>query len=140
MINVREIPVEDTYELRGKRSDQPADAPQYPGDVEEFTFHLGAFENRELTGIASFYMEATPAVASRKQIRLRGMAFDDPAQDLRVATTILHKANRILYHGNVEYLWCEEPKEAQAFYERIGFVPAEETTQGIIFHKKIVKP
>ncbi|WP_085507446.1 hypothetical protein [Thalassobacillus devorans] len=140
MINVREIPVKDTYELRSKRPELAADAPQYPGDDEEFTFHLGAFENRELTGISSFYMEATDAVSSPKQIRLRGMAFDDPDQALRVATTLLHKANRILYHGNAEYLWCEEPKEVQAFYERIGFIPAEETTHGIIFYKKIVKP
>nr|WP_275576989.1 GNAT family N-acetyltransferase [Thalassobacillus pellis] len=110
------------------------------------TFHLGAFENRKLTGVASFYMEGTDAIHSHKQLRMRGMAVDEPDQDLRIGTTVLHKANRILYHGNAEYLWCHAKTSAQPFYERIGFSQigdafATKTNDAyVILYKKIEKP
>ncbi|WP_051353120.1 GNAT family N-acetyltransferase [Thalassobacillus devorans] len=148
MITVKEITAEDTYKLRQKeqRNSQNIEDLPYQGDQHETTFHLGAFENGKLAGVASFYMETTDAIPSHKQIRIKGLAVEDPDQELRIGTTLLHKANRILYHGNVEFLWCMAPAKAQAYYERMGFSSAGESCandlNGTLFvlYKAIEKP
>lgn len=148
MITVKEISAEDTYRLRHKVlfPNQTIEECQYPEDHRDNSFHLGAFENKKLAGIASFYMEATDAIHSHKQFRIRDLAVDDSDQGLRIGTTLLHKANRILYHGNVEYIWCIAKTTAQAFYERIGFLPAggtfevEPNGRHVVLYKRIERP
>ncbi|SEA58223.1 Acetyltransferase (GNAT) domain-containing protein [Thalassobacillus cyri] len=148
MITVKEISAEDTYRLRHKSLSQNQSMREYhyQGDHLDTTFHLGAFENQKIAGIASFYMETTNAIHSHKQFRLRGLEIPDQDQSLRIATTLLHKANRILYHGNVEYIWCIVKTAARPFYERMGFSPAGETFEidpsgsQVILYKEVEKP
>ncbi|MFG6114422.1 GNAT family N-acetyltransferase [Halobacillus sp. MO56] len=148
MITVKEISAEDTYRIRNKSlsQNQSIEKCHYHGDHLDTTFHLGAFENQKLEGIASFYMEATDAIHSQKQFRLRGLEVPNQDQSLRIATTLLHKANRILYHGNVEYIWCIAETAAQPFYERIGFSSIGETFETdpsgsqVILYKEVEKP
>ncbi|WP_181349957.1 GNAT family N-acetyltransferase [Thalassobacillus sp. CUG 92003] len=148
MIKVRAIDPKDTHKLRQLvlRPNQTIEACEYPGDESPSTFHLGAFENNELIGIASFYFETSDAVEKGNQYRIRGMAIHPDHRGLRIGTTLIHKANRVLFKEGVDYMWCNARTSALAFYERIGFQQASDVFEiepigpHVILYKPVEQP
>ena len=115
---------EATYELRrrvlrGGRADSNVDFPQ---DRVEGAFHLGAFDDGSVIGVASFFPEPAPGRAGAKAWRLRGMAVDDGWQGRGVGTALLEDAVRRLRDAGVAVLWAHGRDSALGFYERHGWV------------------
>lgn len=92
-----------------------------PGDLRSDTFHLGAYLNSDLIGIASYEVEGHPHLPAQNAFRLRGMASDP---DYR-----RHGVGRALVLGGLEeivvrkgdLLWFNARILAFPFYESLGF-------------------
>ncbi len=74
MIKIKNISTQDTYEIRLIVLRKNIDLPyKFEGDNDKDTFHLGAFYQNELVGIATF-MKNTIYSELEEQYQLRGMA------------------------------------------------------------------
>ena len=81
-ISVKTISPENTWALRHQvlRPNQTLADCSYPTDNDPGAFHLGAYQNDALVGIASFYRENHPDLNHTAQYRLRGMAVQPDLQ------------------------------------------------------------
>ena len=75
-MRVRQIGPSDTYLIRQKvlRPGTDINTCYFKDDDRDQTLHLGAFIEKKLVSIASFYFQASPAFESLGQYQLRGMA------------------------------------------------------------------
>lgn len=121
MLAVRTITAAETGRLRMEvlRPGRPRADSAYPGDDDPTTFHLGAFEDSALVGIASVYSEAR--APTRPGWRLRGMATAPPARGSGAGRALLERViTEVAARGGGE-LWCNARLSAQGFYARAGF-------------------
>lgn len=121
MKTIKKISAESTYFIRREiLRDGMNVSVSFEGDTDENTFHLGAFYNEELVGIATF-MENTCDVLIGKQYQLRGMATLPKVRGLGFGSELLIKAVEVLRQKQVTHLWCNARKIAVPFYEKNGF-------------------
>ncbi len=93
----------------------------FRGDTDEMTFHLGAFVDRRLVSVASFYFEANPAFPDPYQYRLRGMATLPEFQGQGLSQALLRTAFPVIKQNQCTLLWCNAREKAQGFYTKVGF-------------------
>ena len=95
---IRTITPAGTYPLRRLvLRDNDADAlVAWPGDDHPKGFHLGAFLDDDLIGVASFRPESDPLLQGERPYRLRGMATHPDHQGMGVGTEILRSAIAML--------------------------------------------
>lgn len=121
MLAVRTITAAETRWLRMEvlRPGRPAADSVYPGDDDRATFHLGAFRDGALVGVASVYDEARDA--TRREWRLRGMATAPAVRGSGAGRALLERVTtEVAARGGGE-LWCNARVSAQGFYARAGF-------------------
>ena len=75
-MNVRQISANDTYHIRGQMLRPGRDVSEcvFKGDESDQTLHLGAFVEKKLVSIASFYFNQSQSFEAPNQFQLRGMA------------------------------------------------------------------
>ncbi|HET9888737.1 MAG TPA: GNAT family N-acetyltransferase [bacterium] len=136
-IEVRRITATDVLPLRRKvlRQGMPPETAIFPGDQEPETFHLGAFRQGDIVGVATFLVRPYPMDASRARgWQLRGMAVDPELQSHGVGSKMLDAAIEILgpelrARDGVPVpaiLWCKARIKAVDFYRRNGWVTVGE--------------
>lgn len=142
-IKVREIQAKETYAVRHPvlRPNQGIETCDYPGDHDEMTFHLGAFVDNKLVGIASFYEEAFEDFQEEKQYRLRGMATLPGYRGMQIGAQLIHAAEALLRERSTSIWWCNARKNAIGFYKKLGLaIYGEEfEIEGIGPHKVMVR-
>ncbi|MCT4643085.1 MAG: GNAT family N-acetyltransferase [Bacteriovoracaceae bacterium] len=136
-MEVKQIDAKDTYKLRNKvlRPGRPIEECMFGGDNDELTFHLGAYEHKNLVSVASFYFENNNALSDQYQFRLRGMATDENFRNKGMSKALLESAFTIIKKNHVNILWCNARTSALGFYEKIGF-----KTKGNEFDIKDIGP
>ncbi len=119
---IKKIPPADLYAIRHEvlRPNQSIEDCKYPGDFDEQSFHLGAFDS-ELIGIASFYLESNSEFTDSKQYRLRGMATLPTHRGRGIASKLLNHAIEDLKAQGIDLLWCNARVSAEGFYKKLGF-------------------
>lgn len=142
-MEVKQIDAKDTLELRHKilRPNGDLESCQYPGDNDELTFHLGAYEDDKLVSVASFYMDNHPQVPAEYQFRLRGMATDEDNRGQGMSSALLRTAFPLIKKNHVNTIWCNARTSAVGFYEKVGFKPIGEEfeIEGIGPHILMIK-
>lgn len=121
---IREILSEQTYPLRSeilRWGKVPPERCANPEDTLKGSFHLGYFEGNNLTGIASFHIEAMPDKPDVKAYRLRGMAVAITHQNKGIGKQLVQYAIMLLKQKGIEYLWCNARTSAKYFYEKMNF-------------------
>ncbi|HEX8463665.1 MAG TPA: GNAT family N-acetyltransferase, partial [Abditibacterium sp.] len=105
-IEIRRIETAQTYALRGAilRPGHPPSESVFEGDDAPDTFHLGAFVDEKLLGIATFFPENAPFSPDSKAYRLRGMAVAQAAQGTGLGRATIEEALRLLEARGVEIL------------------------------------
>ena len=123
MIDIKKINVEDTYLLRIKvLRNGLSERYRFDKDDDIDTFHLGAFQDNECLGIATFLKNGHSFFKNAKNVyQLRGMAVDNVFQTKGVGKLIIKKAIEILNESNSELLWCNAREHAIGFYKKMGF-------------------
>lgn len=122
-IKTQLIEAEQTYPLRQKvlRPGKPLESCYFPEDQNPLGFHVGAFHQELLVGIASFHPEANPLFHAKNMFRLRGMAADSSLQNSGIGKKLLLFAFQELQKRNCDLLWCNARQIAYPFYEKLGF-------------------
>ncbi|WP_232324896.1 GNAT family N-acetyltransferase [Halobacillus mangrovi] len=146
-MEVKKIDAEDTLSMRHGilRANQPKEASQYPKDLEQNTFHLGAFHDNTLVSIASFFDEKTDKIETESQYRLRGMATLPEWRGKGAGSLIIKEAETILQQRDVDVLWCNARTSAAGYYDRLNFKQVGEVFDlppigpHVISYKKIEK-
>jgi GNAT superfamily N-acetyltransferase len=123
MISVEEITAAETHPLRRAvlRAGDPASDVRFPQDELPGAFHLGAFVDGELVGVASFALAATPYRDAAVGWQLRGMAVHSDQQGLGVGAAIIAAAAERVRASGARVLWCNARDTAIGFYEKLGF-------------------
>lgn len=121
-IEIKEIEAMETYPVRHSilRPHQDPSTCVYPGDEAPTTFHLGAFNEGKLIGIASFYKEKNLAFEQESQYQLRGMATLSEYRGMNIGMQLIIEAETILKEHQVDLWWCNARMVAIGFYEKLG--------------------
>jgi GNAT superfamily N-acetyltransferase len=93
----------------------------FQGDNDELTFHLGAFVEKKLVSVASFYFERNLKFQDPYQYRLRGMATLPEYQGQGLSSALLRTAFPVIKQNQCTLLWCNARERAMGFYEKVGF-------------------
>jgi ribosomal protein S18 acetylase RimI-like enzyme len=121
MIHIKEITVEETYNLRKKELRKGMDLPStLTGDLDNDTLHIGLFLNKELVSIVSF-MKSDYKEFSGIQYQLRGMATLEDFQGKGYGKLLLEKAEEILNSKGTAVIWCHARVVALGFYNKLGY-------------------
>jgi len=122
-MEVLRIKAIDTYPIRHKmlRPNGTIEDCMYQGDHDELTFHLGAFVNKKLVSVASFYFEKHPSYPETYQYRLRGMATLPDFQAQGHSSSLLRTAFPMIKQNQCPILWCNAREKAVGFYLKVGF-------------------
>jgi GNAT superfamily N-acetyltransferase len=99
----------------------------FQGDNDELTFHLGAFVEKKLVSVASFYFEKNDHFPEQHQYRLRGMATLPEYQEQGLSSALLRTAFPVIKQNQCTLLWCNAREKAIGFYTKVGFRPLGDT-------------
>ena len=120
MIRIKKISASETYAIRKTVLRKNIPLPfQFLGDLDEDTFHLGAFKNNELIAVSSF-MKMHNANFSGEQYQLRGMATLNQYQGCGAGKLMIEKAFTLLNELKINDLWCNARIAAVNFYAKVG--------------------
>ncbi len=98
----------------------------YPGDDAPGAWHVGAYHDGDLLGIASVYIEAPAGETDPCAYRLRGMAVLPRAQGQGYGRALVQACLRhVRAHGG-NLLWCNGRVSVLGFYRALGFEPVGE--------------
>lgn len=127
-VQVLRIKAIDTYPIRHKmlRPSGTLEDCVFHGDHDEMTFHLGAFVEKKLVSVASFYFERNEKFPDPYQYRLRGMATLPEFQGQGHSQNLLRTAFPVIKQNQCTLLWCNAREKAIGFYEKVGFEPTGE--------------
>ncbi|MCB0365628.1 MAG: GNAT family N-acetyltransferase [Bdellovibrionaceae bacterium] len=124
-ILIETIPSQDTWAFRQKvlLPHLSVEECRFSNDNMSGSFHLGAFVEGKLTGVASFYPEINENIAysGKNPYRLRQMGTLPEMQKQGIARKLLDTAVSYLQMKNCELLWCHAREKAFPFYEKMGF-------------------
>ena len=122
-LQIKEISSKDTLELRQKvlRPHQMIEDCVYPGDEDNTTFHLGAFENESLMGIVSVYQRNHETLDGKKGFQIRAMATVPEARGKGLAKALLECAEKKVMPNGASYTWANARTSAWGFYEKLGY-------------------
>ena len=120
MIEIKKISASETFPIRLDVLRKNIPLPfEFNGDLEEDTFHLGAFKNDKLISVSS-YIKTNNANFKGSQYQLRGMATLNEYQGSGAGKLMLQEAFLILRTLKIDYLWCNARVAAVNFYEKQG--------------------
>lgn len=120
MIHIKTITAEETFDIRKEVLRKNIPLPfEFNGDLDEDTFHLGAFKNNKLMAVSS-YMKVKNKNFKGEQFQLRGMATIVEFQGFGAGKLMMEKAFSILKELNINCLWCNARIKAVNFYEKQG--------------------
>lgn len=121
-VSVRRVGIEAIRPLRHAelRAGLPVDTAVFDGDDAPDTWHLGAFDDDDLVGCASFMRQ--PWIDGRDAFQLRGMATRRDRTGQGVGAAVLRFAEATIPAASgVHTFWCNARTPAVGFYARCGW-------------------
>ena len=113
-MRVVEVEAADTYHLRRRVLLVPPRPLALEGDELPGTFHLAAYDDDRMVGVATF-------TATDEGVQLRGMAVDPALQGTGVGRLLVEAGVERLRTAGVTRMWCNARDTAVPFYERLGW-------------------
>lgn len=135
-VEIKQISAADVRPLRHKvlRPHQPPEELVYNKDDHPQSFHLGAFVDGAMIGIASFLYDDHPDIPDPGlQYRIRGMATLPELQGQGNGRALVVEGLQIIRDRSILApekktlrVWCNARESAFGFYEKLGFVTVGE--------------
>jgi len=127
MVLIESITAEQTLPIRQSvlRPGRPEKECIFDGDDAPQTFHLGAFTEEKLVGIASFVVD-THSHFSGQQYRLRGMAVLPEYRGKACGKKLVAHGEKMIQEKGFDILWFNAREVAINFYNGLGFISAGE--------------
>jgi ribosomal protein S18 acetylase RimI-like enzyme len=120
---IKFITVEQALPLRNvvlREGRLTPDECRFPSDNLPGNFHLGIFDNDELTSIASFHPQSYGEYEGLGY-QLRGMATAAGYRGQGIGNQLVEFAKNHLRGIGADYVWCNARQVAVPFYQRLGF-------------------
>ena len=118
---IKKIPAQDTYTVRKEVLRKNIDLPyKLKGDLNEDTFHLGAFKKNVLVGVVSFMKFETPELEG-SQYQLRGMATLPQVRGEGYGNLLIKEGVLLLKEQGIGIVWCNAREVALGFYRKNDF-------------------
>tara|TARA_B100000902_G_scaffold354332_1_gene366396 strand:+ start:75 stop:533 length:459 start_codon:yes stop_codon:yes gene_type:complete len=93
----------------------------FPGDDEESSFHLAAYQEDVIVGCISFYSQDIEGWNSETPgFRFRGMAVEPSLQRQGLGKRLLLAGIQRTNELQGGYVWCNARSSARRFYEKFG--------------------
>ena len=129
---VAKISAKDTLAIRQQvlRPNWTVEQCNFEEDLDETTFHIGAFQDSKLIGIATMMRVSSAELADidTDQYRLRGMAVLPEYRDQGIGHSILDECIEEVRLRECKLFWCNARIKAARFYTAAGFSKTSETT------------
>lgn len=103
------------------RPGRPPETCLFDGDEGPCAFHLGAFEDGTIVGVATFLPGVNELFTESEQFKLRGMAVLPEHRGRGLGSALILAALPMLQDAGCSVLWCSARVTAVPFYERHGF-------------------
>lgn len=140
---IKEISYRDCLQIRQAvlRPHQKAEDCIFNNDTDSTSFHLGAYRNDLLVGIATFISEQKSQFEFDIQYRLRGMAVLQEFQRHGIGKLLLSRGEDLLKKKNCSLIWCNGRINAVTFYQNNAFMIKGDKFDipGIGFHYLLYK-
>lgn len=128
-LKIRNILAIETYPVRHPvlRAGRPINDCHFEGDDLSTTYHLGAYVNEQLKGVASFLMHQDVSIEELKTFnikqcyQLRGMAVLNEMQGQHIGKNLINHAEEMLKNKNALALWFNARESAVSFYKKNGY-------------------
>jgi len=122
MIQIREIRASQTHQLRIDILRKGiAENYIFKGDEDKTTFHLGAFSDDKIIGIATFIKNDYQLFTTKLSYQIRGMAINQAYQNTGIGNSVLLESYIILKYKKCNILWCNAREIAVDFYHKQNF-------------------
>lgn len=126
-MQVLRIQAQDAYPLResmlAPARGLASDFAKFAGDMDDKTFHLGAFIDKTLVSVASFYFNKHPDISAPYQYQMRGLATLHEYMNKGIASTLVKTAYSIITQNQASVLWCLTRINSISFFINLGFRP-----------------
>lgn len=120
---IRPITAAEARPLRHEilRPHQPIEACVYPHDDALDSFHVGAFQNDQLVGVATILREPFPDEPHHNAWRLRGMATLPHVRRMGYGAALVRACIAYIAAHDGDLIWCNGRTSALSFYRALGF-------------------
>lgn len=135
--NIKQVSVEEIYAIRQQvlRPEKPIETCFFDQDKHPDSFHLGAFLNEQLIGVASILKDYSQDFKGSNQYRLRGMAVLPAFRKKQLGATLLQKAEKDCFQKKADLLWFNAREKVVPFYQKYDF-----QKKGVLFSIPSVGP
>ena len=123
-LKIQKITAAETYTVRQSvlRPGRPLSECIFEGDLSSETFHLGAFFDEDLIGVASFMQKKNPMFFQSFQYQLRGMAVLPDFKAKGIGAALLKAGEAELKKLDTQpFLWFNARNYAIGFYKKFGY-------------------
>jgi len=119
--DIRQVPVEDTYQLRQiiLRPGRPVSSCQFPNDWEAGVRHFAAYRDNLQIGIVSVY--PVPVKAELAAWQIRAMATQPWVRRQGYGLALLQAVENYVLCQSGRLVWCNARTHAVGFYQRAGY-------------------
>ena len=105
----------------GSKAGKDISTCHFDGDDSEQTLHLGAFVDKRLVSVASFYFNKSTCFDSPGQYQLRGMATLPDFRGQGYSSELLKFGFPLIKRNFCDLVWCNARINAIDFYKKVGF-------------------
>jgi GNAT superfamily N-acetyltransferase len=127
-ITIKEISSLETHQVRLPvlRKGMTREDCIFKGDDLETTIHLGAFQNSQIVGVATFLVKSNTDIQSNAphaaiMYQLRGMGVLENNQGQGIGAELIKYAEHKLKDMNAAVLWFHARTSALEFYNKMGY-------------------
>ncbi|WP_121667099.1 GNAT family N-acetyltransferase [Mesonia aquimarina] len=122
-IEIKQVSVDNIFKIRQQvlRPGKPIETCFFEKDKALESFHLGAFYNTQLIGIASVLEDNSNTFQEKFQFRLRGMAVLPDFRKKKIGAILLKEAEKYCFQKKAEILWFNAREKVVPFYEKYAF-------------------
>ena len=126
------ISITEVYKLRHPilRPNRPFSTCIFENDNDPRSIHLGAFYNKQLTGVLSAIPNNSIDFFSQKGMQFRGMAVLEDHRRKGIATALIEELfNRVKQKKQWDYVWLNARVSVNLLYLNVGMTPI-----GVLFN------
>lgn len=123
-MEIRTISSSQTFEIRHPilRAGQPLESCKFVGDDDDETLHFGAYDEGNLVGILSCYVNNGTHFTQGKNYQIRGVAVVEKLQQKGIGKVLMLHAEKVLKKKGCDHVWLNARVIAKSFYTKLDYL------------------
>ena len=123
-MEIRTISTIQTFEIRHPilRSGQPLESCKFIGDDNDETLHFGAYDEGNLIGVLSCYINNGTHFNQGRNYQIRGVAVVQKLQQKGIGKALMLHAEKVLKTKVCDHVWLNARMIAKSFYTKLDYL------------------